>query len=60
MKASLQYYGGIVFEKSLNKPHPLANAILSCIIVALLGGPKFLCKMLPVGELDSTFIFEQI
>ena len=34
--------------------------MLSFMIMALFGGPKFLCKILPVRELYSKFTFEQI
>ena len=36
----------------------LANTVLSFMVVTLFGGPKFLCKMLPVREIDSNFLFE--
>ena len=43
----------------LNKPDKIANTILSSMVVCMRGGPKFLCKMLPVKELDADFLFEQ-
>ena len=55
----LQYHGGIVFGKSVNKPHLLANTILSFLVITLFNGRKFLYKMLPVRELDAEFLFEQ-
>ena len=55
----LQYHGGIVFGKSVNKPHLLANTVLSFLVVTLFNGQKFLYKMLPVRELDAEFLFEQ-
>ena len=59
VKSMLQYHGGILFGKAVNKPDKLANTVLSFMVVCLQGGPKFLCKMLPVKELDSDFLFEQ-
>ena len=58
VKAILQYHGGIVFGKAVNKPHLLANTILSFVIVTLFGGPQFLCEVLTVRELDSKLIFK--
>ena len=55
----LQYHGGKVFGKSVNKPHLLANTVLSFLVVTLFNGPKFLYKMLPVRELDAEFLFKQ-
>ena len=57
VKPMLQYHGGIVFGKSANKPHLLANTVLSFLVVTLFNGPKFLYKMLPVRELDAEFLF---
>ena len=48
LKSILLYYCGIVFGKAVNKPHLLANAILSFLIVILLRDPQFLCGMLTV------------
>ena len=59
VKASLQYHGGIVFGKAVNNPNLLANTVLSFMIVSLFGGPKFLCRMLPVRGLDAHFVYEQ-
>ena len=55
----LQYHGGILFGKAVNKPDKIANTILSFMVVCMRGGPKFLCKMLSVKELDADFLFEQ-
>ena len=52
MKA-LQYHGGIVFGKTVNKPYLLANTILSFMIVTLLEGLEFLCEMLTVRNLTQ-------
>ncbi|XP_065660880.1 uncharacterized protein LOC136084588 [Hydra vulgaris] len=55
----LQYHGGTVFGKAVNNPNVLANTVLSFMVITLFGGPKFLCKMLPVCDIDSNFLFEQ-
>ena len=59
VKSMLQYHGGILFGKAVNKPEKVANTILSFMICCLQGGPKFLFKMLPVKELDADFLYEQ-
>ena len=59
VKASLQYHGGIVFGKAVNNPNLQASTVLSFMIVSLFGGPKFLCRMLPVRGLDAHFVYEQ-
>ena len=59
VKSMLQYHGGIVFGKAVNNPEKLANTVLSFMIVCLCAGPKFLCKILPVKNLDASFLFDQ-
>ena len=59
VKMTLQYHGGALFGKAVNKPHLLANTVLSFLIVRLFGGPILLCKMLPVREVDVKFLFKQ-
>ena len=58
-KAILLYHGGVVFGHAVNKPSLLANTVLSFMVVTLFGGPNFLCKMLPVRNLDAKFLFDQ-
>ena len=59
IKSMLQYHGGEVFGQLLNNSTKLANTVLSYMVVCMYGGPKFLCKMLPVKELNADFLFEQ-
>ena len=59
VKSTLQYHGGALFGKAVNKPEKTANTALSFMLLCLSGGPKFLCRMLPVKELDANFLFEQ-
>ena len=59
VRMTLQYHGGALFSKAVNKPHLLANTVLSFLIVRLFGGPILLCKMLPVREVDVKFLFKQ-
>ena len=59
IKSMLQYHGGEVFGQALNNSTKLANTVLSYMVVCMYGGPKFLCKMLPVKELNADFLFEQ-
>ena len=55
----LQYHEDEVFGQALNNSVELANTVLSYMVVCMYGGPKFLCKMLPVKELNADFLFEQ-
>ena len=59
VKAMLQYHGGILFGKAVNHHSRLANTVLSFMVVTLFGGPTFLCKMLPVCNLNANFVFEK-
>ena len=59
VKSSLTYHAGSVFGKAVNKPDSLATTVLSFMLVSLYGGPQYLCRILPVCELDSKFLFEQ-
>ena len=59
IKFMLQYHGGEVFGQALNNSTKLANTVLSYMVVCMYGGLKFLCKMLPVKELNADFLFEQ-
>ena len=47
------------FGKAVNKPNKRANSVLSFMLIRLSGGPKFICRVLPVKELDALFLFEQ-
>ena len=59
VKTALQYHGGMLFGKAVNNPSVLANTVLCFMIVNFFGGPKFLCKMLPVRNLNADFLFNQ-
>ena len=60
VKKMMSYHGGTVFGKALNNPGLLANAVLGLMLDCLLGGPSFLAKMLPVRNLTSDFLKEQV
>ena len=63
VKATFQYHRGIVSGKLVNKIYLLANTMLILWLWRLFGGLNFLCKILPVKELDSKiyiWTFEQI
>ena len=53
VKSILQYHGDIVFGKAVNKPNKLGNTALSFMLICLSDGPKFLCRMLPVKQLNK-------
>jgi len=68
VKPTLQYCGGTLFGHAANKPDLLANTVLT-FMLKLIGGPKFVCKMIPVRQAtwsqfsfsthSATFIFHQ-
>ena len=60
VKKTMLFHGGTIFGKAVNNPAELANTVLGIMIVCLYGGPTFLSKMLPVKNLNSQFIHEQI
>ena len=60
VKPSLQFHGDSLFGRAVNKPALLANNnILTFMTVCLFGGPKFVCKMMPVRQLDAQFFFQE-
>ena len=59
VKPTLRYHGGTLFGKASNKPLLLANTLLAFVVLLLCGGPKYVCKMLPVKQLDAEFLFLQ-
>ena len=59
VKPILQYNGSEVFKLAINSPSKLANGVLSYMVVCIFGGPKFLCKILPVKEMGADFLFNE-
>nr|XP_047136892.1 uncharacterized protein LOC124813634 [Hydra vulgaris] len=59
VKPSVTYCSGSLLGKAVNKPDSLASTVLSFMMVSICGGPKYLCRMLPVFELNADFLFEQ-
>ena len=59
VKPSLTYHAGSIFGNAVNKPEAVATTILSFMLVSLYGGPKYLCRILPVIVLNSKFLFQQ-
>ena len=57
VKPTLQYCGGTLFGHAANKPDVFANTILT-FMLKFIGGPKFVCKMIPVRQLDANFLFQ--
>ena len=55
----LQYNGSEVFVLAINSLSKLANWVLSCMVVCIFGGPKFLCTILPVKEMGADFLFNE-
>ena len=60
VKQSLLYHGGTVFGRAVNDSTKLAKTVLGVMVVPLLGGKKFISKMLPVAGLTSKFLQEEI
>ena len=60
VKKALLLHGGTVFGKAVNNPECLANTVLGIMLACQYGGPVFLSKMLPVANLDSKFVEEEI
>ena len=60
VKKALLFHGGSVFGKALNHPSMLAKSVLGVMVESLLGGPTFLSKMLPVTQLNSEFMLDEI
>ena len=58
VKSMLQYHGGEVFGQAINNPRKSANRVLSYMVVCMFGGPKFLCKILPVKEMGADLLFD--
>ena len=59
VKSSLNYHVSSAFGKAVNKQDSLATTVLGFMLVSLYGRPQYLCRILPVYELDSKFLFEQ-
>ena len=59
VKSALESQCRHVFGSALNKPYKLAKTLLCFMVVCTFGGPNFMCKMIPVKELDSEFLYEQ-
>ena len=59
VKCLLQYHSGEVFGQATNNPNKLANTVLSYMVICMFGGPRFLCKMLPVRQLEADYLFDQ-
>ena len=60
VKKSLLYHGGTIFGRSEDNPVELSKTLLGIMAVCLNRGPKVLIKMMPISNLRSDFLFEQI
>ena len=49
---------GEVFGQTINNYNKLANQVLSYMVVRVFGGPKVLCKILPIKEMEADFLFD--
>ena len=59
VKSMLQYREGEIFGQAINNASKLANRVLSYMVVCMFGGPNFLCKILPVKEMGTDFLFDE-
>ena len=48
-----------LFWKAANNPDQLSNTVLSFLLVCLSDGRKFLCRIIPVKQIDAKFLREQ-
>ena len=55
----LQYHRVEVLGQAINNPSKLANRVLSYMVLCMFGGPKFLCKILPVKEMGADLLFDK-
>ena len=60
VKKMMLYHGGRIFGRAQNDPAALAKTLLGMMLIFLYGGPKFLTKMIPVSNLTSEFLFNQV
>ena len=60
VKMAMLFRGGSVFGKAIHNPSKLAQSVLGITMVCLYGGAKFLVKMLPVANLNSEFVHDEI
>ena len=59
VKSFLRYHGGEVFRQAINNPSKLANRVLSYMVICMFGGPKLVCKILPVKEMGADILFDE-
>ena len=60
VKKMLLYHGGTVFGKAQNHPSKLAETVLGIMIICLHGGPSFTSKIVPVSNLDTNYLHDQV
>ena len=54
------YHGGTVFGKAQDHPSKLAETVLGIMIMRLHGGPSFISKIVPVSNLDTNYLHDQV
>ena len=54
------YHGGTWFGRVTDDPQSLEKTVLGVMISCMIGGPTFISKMLPIANLSSAFLYEQI
>ena len=63
VKKQQLFHGGNIYGNAVDSPEgekKLASTCLGIMIVCLLGGPRFISKMLPIANLKSTFLQDNI
>ena len=60
IKKQLLYHGGTIFGLAADNVQKLASKVLAVMINCILGGPKFLSKMIPIDSLKQNFLNEII
>ena len=66
VKPMVSYHGRQLFCNSVSNNTQLVKTVLDCMIVCLYGmivclygGPKFLVEVLPIGKLDTDFLYDR-
>ena len=60
MKKMLLHHGGTVFGKAQIHPSKLAETVLGIMIICLHGGPSFISKIVPVSNLETNYLHDQV
>ena len=60
VRSPLEYQGHVVYGEATNQSGAIARTVLVFMITCMCGGPKLCVRLLPVCQLDSAFLQQQI